>query len=87
MTTLSTFTSTVGPNHTIILPDSIPVGAKVTITVSASSGGIDPEESRSIRFERVMDALRKAMAEGFTAPAISNNELKALIKRARTSKK
>ncbi len=47
-----------------------------------------PERSiRHARFEKVMDAIRAAMAEGFSAPVISDVELKARIKRARQAAK
>lgn len=86
MTTLATFTSTVGPNHTIVLPKNVPIGAKVTVTVSVTPEGVEQEEVRRKRFESVMEAIRLAIAEGFKSPSISNTELKALVKRARASK-
>ena len=86
MTTLSTFTSTVGPNHTIVLPKHVPIGAKVTVTISVTSEGIDLEEDRRKRFASVMEAIKLAIVAGFKPPPISNTELKALVKRARASK-
>lgn len=87
MTILSTYTSTVGPNHTIVVPESVPIGAKVTITIASFPEGTDPEEIRHRRFENVMESIKMAIATGFTPPPIDDAELKALIKRARAAKK
>jgi hypothetical protein len=86
MTNTTTFTSTIGPNHTIVLPTNLPVGSKVTITVSLTQEGSDQEDIRRKHFESVMEAIRVAIAGGFKSPLISNTELKALIKRAQASK-
>jgi len=76
------FISTVDETRTIALPDTIPVGARVAVMVMPGKPGEDSPERR-LRFERVMEAIQAAIREGFTPPAISDEEYDARIEMAR----
>lgn len=85
MTTKSAFVSTVNPDRTIVLPDAIPVGAKVAVVVLTSEELDEEETARNLRFEIVMDSIRTAINSGFEPPEISDKELKKLINEARNA--
>ena len=82
LTTTPAYIAIVGEDHTIVLPDEIPVGAQVTITV-IPSGMPDQkeEEARHSRFEVTLNAIKAAPTA--TAKELSDAELDALIKKAR----
>ena len=84
LTSTPAYIATVGEDHTIVLPEEIPVGAQVTITVIPSSipNGHD-DEARRARFEATLAAIRTASTAEIIPPAFSDAELDALIKKAR----
>ena len=84
LTSTPAYVATVGEDHTIVLPEEIPVGAQVTITVIPSSVP-DPHDggTRRARFEETLAAIHAASTVETTPPAISDAELDALIKKAR----
>ncbi len=87
MTTTSAYVSTVRGDRTILLPDGIPIGAKVAVVLLPSEE-IDEERTlRNMRFQKVMDAIRSAMNSNFTAPTVSDRELDQLIDEARQAAK
>ncbi len=85
LTTNAAYIATVERDHTIHLPDAIPVGAKVAVLLLPIEEASSEHNSRHARFEQVLAAVRAAMAEGFSPPAISDTELNARIRRARQS--
>lgn len=85
--TTAAFISTVNADHTIRLPKEIPVGAKVAVVLMPTEEQTVELDTRRARFEKVISAIRAAIADGFAAPAISDEELSARIKRARRAAK
>ena len=83
ITTTPAYIATVGDDHTIVLPEEIPVGARVTITVIPSVSDQLNGEARSARFSETLAAIQAAASVRTTPPAISDAELDALIKKAR----
>jgi hypothetical protein len=84
LTSTPAYVATVGEDHTIVLPEEIPIGAKVTITVIPSSvPNQHDDEARRARFEETLAAIRTASTAEIIGSAISDAELDALIKRAR----
>ena len=92
MTTTSAYVSTVDDNRTIVLPEGIPVGARVAVILLPSEE-MSSEEAykesavRNVRFQKVMDAIRAAIGSNFTSPEVSDRELKQLIHEARQAAK
>jgi hypothetical protein len=86
LTSIPAYVATVGEDHTVVLPDEIPVGSKVTITVIPYSvpNELD-EQARRARFEATLAAIREASTTETTPLAISDTELDVLIKKARKS--
>jgi hypothetical protein len=82
LTSTHAYIAIVGADHTIVLPEEIPVGAQVTITVIPP--GVSEQrddEARRSRFEETLAATRAASTIESTEP--SEAELDALIKKAR----
>lgn len=87
LATTSGFISIVDESHTLVLPDSIPVGTKIAIFMIPSESATLSETNRQSRFANVMAAIRNAIADNFSAPEISDAELNERIKRARRAAK
>jgi len=87
MTTTSAYVSTVSADRTIVLPESVPVGAKVAVVLLPVDETLDKSETRSARFQIVMDAIRAAMDSHFAAREVTDAELKQLIGEARQAAK
>jgi hypothetical protein len=85
LTTIPAYVVTVGADHTIVLPEEIPVGAQVTITVISPLPDHQDEAARASRFAETLTAIQAASRARVTPPAISDAELDALIKKARKS--
>jgi hypothetical protein len=83
MTTTSAFVSTVKADRTIVLPEGIPVGARVAVVLLPQEELQEESAARNMRFQSVMDAIRAAINSNFEAPAISNKDLDQLIQEAR----
>lgn len=83
LTTIPAYITIVGPDHTIVLPEEIPIGAQVTITVLPPTSSLQNDESRSTRFAETLAAIQTASSARISPPAISDAELDALIKEAR----
>ena len=81
LTSTPAYIAIVGADHTIVLPEEIPVGAQVTITVippSVSDQGADM--ARRSRFEETLAAIQAAST--IESRELSEVELDALIKKA-----
>ena len=87
MTTTSAYVSTVGADRTIVLPESVPVGAKVAVVLLPADEKVDESETRSARFQIVMDAIQAAMDSHFATREVTEPELKQLIGEARQAAK
>jgi hypothetical protein len=82
LTSTPAYIAIVGADHTIVLPDEIPVGAQVTITVipSGASDRTDDETRRS-RFKETLTAIKAASSA--ESRELSDAELDDLIEKAR----
>lgn len=78
--TTSAFITTVGPDHTIVLPEDIAVGA--TVAVVLMSNPLQENGERQARFAATLAAIRAAAAET-TPPPVTEAELAGVIKKAR----
>lgn len=87
MTPTAAYVSTVKANHTIELPKSIPIGAKVVVTLLPTEETEAETALRNLRFQKVMDAIRAAINSNYTTPKISDHELNQLIREARQATK
>ena len=84
VTSTPAYIVTVGADHTVILPEEIPVGSQVTITVIPSSALDQPNEAaRHARFGETLAAIQSALTSGTTPATISDADLDTLIKKAR----
>jgi len=80
--TTSAYITTVGSDHTIVLPAEMPVGATVAVIVVPTSTTSVDDAARRARFAETLSAIRAASARE-TPPAISDDDLDALIEKAR----
>jgi hypothetical protein len=69
------------------LPESVPVGAKVAVVLLPADEAADESETRSARFQIVMDAIQAAMDSHFATREVTDSELKQLIGEARQAAK
>jgi hypothetical protein len=80
--TTPAYVTKVGSDHTIVLPDEMPIGATVAIIVVPTGAASGDDAARRARFAETLAAIRAASA-GRPQPAISDGELDALIEKAR----
>jgi hypothetical protein len=82
LTTTPAYIAIVGADHTIVLPDEIPVGAQVTITV-IPTGATEQQndELRRLRFGETLTAIKAASTA--RSKELSDAELDDLIEKAR----
>jgi hypothetical protein len=77
------FITIVQPDHTISLPEDIPVGAKVMVVmVPANVNASEPDSERKARFENTLAAI-KAATEKSLSDLPSDENLSALVDQAR----
>lgn len=86
LSTTPAYIGTVEEGHTVSVPSDVPVGTKVAILLLPSTAVEEQEAGRKERFGNVLAAIRSAIAAGYTAPAIPDEELDARIRRARQQK-
>jgi hypothetical protein len=79
--TTQAYITTVGPDHTIVLPDDITVGA--TVAVVLMSNALKNDDERQARFAATLAAIRAASALGTEPPTITDTQLDALIQIAK----
>jgi hypothetical protein len=84
--TTEAFITKVGAGHTIVLPDEMPIGTTVVVTVVPESEVEEVDEERHARFAATIEAIRRSYPFYEAQPPISDDELDALIERARKSK-
>ena len=79
----SLFVTTVGDDHTIVLPDSVPSGAKIGIVILSDTPKLTL--TRKERFKAALAEIERALIRSQTEPIIlpSSSEFNALIERAR----
>jgi hypothetical protein len=85
LTSTPAYIATVGEDHTIVLPEEIPVGARVVITVIPSTFEQLDDDARRGRFARTLAAIDAASRAEAAQPTISQAELDALVEQARTT--
>jgi len=85
--TTATYISTIKADHTVELPDSMPVGAQVAVTLLPTRESQEENVARNLRFQKVMEAIRAAINSNYTTPEISDQELNQLIREARQAAK
>lgn len=76
--TTSAFITPVGPDHTIVLPNDIAVGATVSVVLMSPLPHADAE--RQTRFAETLAAIRAASA---VKASLLADELEGLVKRTR----
>jgi hypothetical protein len=84
--TTEAFITKVSADHTIQLPAEMPVGTTIIVTVVPESEIEEVEEERHARFAATLEAIRRSYPFYEAQPPISDDELDALIERARKSK-
>jgi hypothetical protein len=80
METTQAYIVTVGPDHTIVLPEDIAVGSTVVVVLLTTPLEGDPH--RQARFMATIEAIRAATAIEVSPPVIADTDLEALIKKA-----
>lgn len=85
ISTTPAYIGTVGEGHVVSVPSEVPVGSKVAILLLPETVE-EQEAGRKERFASVLSAIGSAIAAGYTTPAVSDDELDALIRRARQQK-
>ena len=86
VSTTPAYIGMVDEGHMVSVPSEVPIGAKVAILLLPPTSADEREVERKERFDSVMTAIRSAIAAGYTAPVISDEELDARIRRARQQK-
>ena len=82
MSTTPAYITTVDEGHTVNIPTEVPIGARVAILLLPPLAVDEREVERKERFDSVFAAIRSAIAAGYTAPAIGDEELDARIRAA-----
>ncbi|MEM7132769.1 MAG: hypothetical protein AAF702_41080 [Chloroflexota bacterium] len=80
---MTTWTATVEANHTVKVPADLSVGERVLIIKLPSLAELLTDPERRKRFAATRAAISKAINGGFSPSAPSNEEIVALVKRAR----
>jgi len=79
----SAYITRVGSDHTIVLPDEMPIGATVAVVVVQPRTTPLDDAERHIRFAETLSAIRAASAHEAARPTISDSDLDRLIGKAR----
>jgi hypothetical protein len=78
-----TYIATVRPDHIIVLPEEMPVGAQVmVILVPPKAVSVENDPARAARFAATLAAIKAAMENPIPNPP-TDEELKALVEKAR----
>ncbi|MFN8489744.1 MAG: hypothetical protein U0350_19320 [Caldilineaceae bacterium] len=83
MATSATVIATVEPNHTVKVPSTIPVGEQVIVVPLPAIESLIHDAARRARFAATRAAVQQALATRPSQTPLSNQEIVALVKRAR----
>ncbi len=81
--TTPAYITTVGPDRTIVLPAEMAEGTTIAVIVLPDSSEPADNLARKARFEATLNAIRAASVTENSPPAISDEQLNVLIKKAR----
>ncbi len=79
--TTSAYITTINPDHTVVLPPEMPVGATIAVIVMPETVVGADDMARHTRFEATLSAIRAASAA--QPIVISDEKLDILIEQAR----
>ena len=79
------YITTISPDHTIVLPAEMPIGATVAVVLISTSVSEADDMARRARFAETLSAIHAASASETQPAAIADEDLDALIDRARKS--
>jgi hypothetical protein len=77
------FVATVRPDHTIELPVEVPIGSTVAVIVMPATDLGTHNQQRQMRFTETLAAIRAASFQQRSQTALSDEELDALVERAK----
>lgn len=83
MRSSTTLYATVEADHTIKVPADLPVGERVMVVRMPSAVDLTGDVARRARFAATRVAIVQAIAEGFPRTTATDEEIVALVKRAR----
>ena len=83
MNSSTTLYATVEADHTIRVPADLAVGERVMVVRMPSAVDLTGDAARRARFAATRAAIAQAIAEGFPHTAPTDEEIVALVKRAR----
>ena len=84
--TIPAYITVVNPDRTIVLPDDMPIGARVAVVIVPSDLSLpDNDAARHERFAKTLAAIKAAMESAEPSPTISDDDLDELIEAARKS--
>jgi hypothetical protein len=75
------YIATIQPDHTVAVPEEMPIGASVAVIVLPSQPADDA--ARRARFTATLAAIQSAMST--PVPPLTDSELNALLEKARRS--
>ena len=79
----TTLFATVEADHTIKVPADLPVGERVMVVRMPSEADLTGDAARRARFAATRAAIVRAIDEGFPRTVPTDEEIVALVKRAR----
>lgn len=83
MSRVTTWVATVESDHTVKVPEDLPVGEQVVIMRIPAMSTLLADPARRKRFAATRAAVRKALDQGSPRAPLSDEEIVALVKRAR----
>lgn len=87
MNSMTVVVATIEADHTIKAPDYFPVGGQVILVQLPSISAILNDAERRSRYAATRLALKNAVQAGFPHQPLSNQDIVALVKRARKATK
>lgn len=87
MSRVTTWVATVEPDHTVKVPEDLPVGEQVVIMRIPPISTLLADPARRERFAATQAAVREAIDKGSSRAPLSDEEIVALVKRARKATK
>lgn len=80
-----TFVSVVDPDRTVKAPPGVAIGAQVLVVPMPSMAELFHDAARRARFATTRRTIREAMQADTDAPALSDEAVVSLVRRARQS--